>query len=186
MTDNNNNNNNSNDKIMYILRGLPGSGKSTLAKSIIKENNGKGIILSTDNYFIVNGKDQYDPTKIGEAHQSNQNKCKEKCEQGISPIIIDNTNIKRWEAKPYVEIALEYNYKIEIREPDTPWFKERNAKRLAKKSIHNVTIKKITGMISKWDEDFSIESILKEKPPNRNHYNNNSITNKFNKKKLNK
>lgn len=165
-------NSSKNEKILYILRGLPGSGKSTLAKSIIKNHNGNGIILSTDDYFLINGKYQYNPDKIVEAHISNQNLCREKCRLGISPIIIDNTNVKRWEAKPYVEVALEHGYKIEIREPDTPWWKSKNAEKLTRKNTHGVPLKKIKGMIHKWDTDFSIESILKEEPPNRNNNNN--------------
>lgn len=39
-------------KRLVLMRGLPGSGKSTLAKKI---SNKAGLILSTDDFFMVNG-----------------------------------------------------------------------------------------------------------------------------------
>lgn len=39
--------------ILIIICGLPGSGKSEIAKSLV---GAKGIIHSTDNYHIKNGK----------------------------------------------------------------------------------------------------------------------------------
>ncbi len=44
-------------------------------------------------------------------------KAEEAAKAGISPIIIDNTNIRIWEFKDYVKIALKYEYHIEIMEP---------------------------------------------------------------------
>lgn len=41
----------------------------------------------------------------------------EAAKAGISPIIIDNTNIRIWEFKDYVKIAVKYEYHIEIMEP---------------------------------------------------------------------
>jgi len=53
-------------KTLIIMRGLPGSGKSTKAKLFAGE---KGLIYSTDDFFIIDGKYIYDPTKIVEYHQ---------------------------------------------------------------------------------------------------------------------
>ena len=39
-------------------------------------------------------------------------------EKGITPIVIDNTNLLPWEAHPYVLLATEFNYKVEICEPE--------------------------------------------------------------------
>jgi len=148
-----------NKKIMYILRGLPGSGKSTLAKSLINNHNGQGVILSADDFFVVNGLYIFDASKIAEAHKFNQNRCRENCIQGTTPIIIDNTNVKRKEAKVYVDLAVQYNYDVQIREPDTPWWKERNAKELAKRTVHNVPLEKIKKMLNRWDDDFSFDNL---------------------------
>lgn len=55
---------------MIIMRGLPGSGKSYKAKKLAQAEN--GIIYSTDDFFETTGKYIYDPSKIGEYHQKNQ------------------------------------------------------------------------------------------------------------------
>jgi len=157
-------------KIMYILRGLPGSGKTYLANTLNESHNKEGVILSTDDFYAQDGTYKFDPTKISEAHRFNQERCKEHCEKGTNPIIIDNTNVKRWEAKNYVELAMQYNYEIEIREPDTPWWKSKNVEELAQKTQHGVPADKIQKMLDRWDEDFTVDSILKEEfPPKPSH-----------------
>lgn len=50
------------------MRGLPGSGKSTKAKKIA---GNEGVIYSTDDFFMINGKYTYDPKLIGENHEKN-------------------------------------------------------------------------------------------------------------------
>jgi adenylate kinase family enzyme len=44
------------------MRGLPGSGKSTKAKELAGE---QGLVFSTDDFFMVNGKYIFDPKMIG-------------------------------------------------------------------------------------------------------------------------
>lgn len=159
-----------NEKVLYILRGLPGSGKSSLAKSIIGCHNGYGIIHSTDDYFMINNEYRYDSKKIQDAHLYNQDRCRNSCKNGISPIIIDNTNVRRWEAKPYVEIAQFFNYKIVIREPETSWWKVRDVEEMSRRTLHNVPITTIKKMLKSWDTDYSIESILMESIPDNKKY----------------
>lgn len=43
------------------MRGLPGSGKSTTAKKLA---GSEGVVYSTDDFFMVKGKYQYDSSKI--------------------------------------------------------------------------------------------------------------------------
>ena len=76
------------DKVLYIMRGISGSGKSTLAKQI------GGLILGSDEFWMVGGKYQFDESRIGEAHQWNQQRAEKAMQQGISPIIVDNTNVQ--------------------------------------------------------------------------------------------
>ncbi|MNE81595.1 hypothetical protein D3C80_1782580 [compost metagenome] len=78
---------------------------------------------------------------------------------------MDNTNTQRWEAKPYVVLAQEFGYEVIVREPDTPW--RRNAAELAKRNVHGVPVEAIQRMLDRWDEDFSVEAILKSAPPKR-------------------
>lgn len=52
-------------RFLVIVRGLPGSGKSTLAKSLVERNRG-GVVFSSDDFFMVNGKYVWDGARLGE------------------------------------------------------------------------------------------------------------------------
>ncbi len=96
-------------KILVIMQGHSGSGKSTLAKHIA--NVIDGIVLSTDDQFMVDGVYQFDPKKLGEAHAANIKLAKEAMDRGEN-VIIDNTNTQAWEAREYVRYAVSHDYII--------------------------------------------------------------------------
>jgi predicted kinase len=150
------------EKVMYICRGLPGSGKSTLAKSLAGET---GAIYSTDDFFMEGGEYKFDVEKIAENHMKNQKRTEEACEAGISPIVVDNTNLQKWEARPYVNIAKKCGYKVEFVESTTSWSK--NVEELAKRNIHKVPSEIIERMLSRYEphEEFTEESVLTSKAP---------------------
>ncbi len=93
--------------IVYIMRGPSGSGKSTVADKLKGE---KGVIHSTDNYFVVDGKYQFDFTKLQEYHARNLNAFCESLEKGVEVVICDNTNIKREHYQPYVNASRRAGY----------------------------------------------------------------------------
>jgi len=150
-------------KVLYIMRGLPGSGKSHFAEQLGKD----GIVLSTDDFWyeIGNGKYAFDRDRHGEAHLWNQKRAKEAIEKGISPIVIDNTNVSAYESKPYVETGLENGYSVEIKEPDTPW--KFDVKELTKRNSHDVPEEVIQDMLYRYQEnpDLTIDEILQSKSP---------------------
>lgn len=43
----------------------------------LQEDNPSGVILSTDDYFYINGQYQFDVRYLGEAHEWNQNRGKD-------------------------------------------------------------------------------------------------------------
>lgn len=89
--------------VLYVLQGVPGSGKSTVAKHLQAATG--AVICSTDDYFTgADGVYRFDPTKLGEAHQANQEKASRLLREGKS-VIVDNTNILRKHCKPYVAEA---------------------------------------------------------------------------------
>lgn len=147
------------EKIMYITRGISGSGKSTLAKSL-GEN---GVVFSADDFFMVNGEYQFDPEKIKDAHIWNQLRAFNALKNGISPIVVDDTNLEAWEMQPYVKAAQKMGYKIEIREPNTPW--KFDSEILAKKNKHDVPKDVIEEMIKRYQPNVTIEDILNTEPP---------------------
>lgn len=114
------------------MRGVSGTGKSTLAKKLGKN----GVVLSTDDYFMKDGVYDFNPKNLGIYHKMNQEKTKECMEKGISPIVIDNTNSKEWEMKPYVMLADQYNYEIHIEELPIPSIDELMRRQETRKSIN--------------------------------------------------
>jgi predicted kinase len=148
---------------MVIMRGMPGSGKSYLSKLILdrsyKEPNYKQHIFSADDFFMINGMYQYNVEKLEEAHRFCQNHALTKAREGYSPIVIDNTNLQHWEMYPYVKIAVDNGYVINILEPNTPW--RNNANSLFKKNTHNIPEIKLRRMIEKYEPLNNIEDILR-------------------------
>lgn len=148
-----------NVKILIIVRGCPGSGKSTLAKQLGKG----GVVLGSDDFFMVNGKYEFDMSAIGDAHSWNVGRVEKAMKQNISPIVVDNTNTQAWEAKPYVELARKYGYNVEIKEPTTPW--KFDANELTKRNTHGVPREAIEKMLRKWEPNITIEDILQSEKP---------------------
>lgn len=112
--------------ILYIMRGCPGSGKSRRALELVglKEN-----IFSADKWFSPNEdpeeyRSNWSKEKLFTAHSWCKSKLQEAMQRGITPIAVDNTNIKRRDFLPFVDMAKEYQYKYEICEPQSPWWKE--------------------------------------------------------------
>ena len=154
---------------LYIMRGLPGSGKSTLAKSIAANETtidsdkiNFGVILSTDDFFLDHENNyNFNPSLLGEAHEWNQKRAFSILEaKKHQKVIIDNTHVKAWEARPYVEMGLECGYEIQIMEPVTPWWIERNALELARRNTHGVPLTVIKRMLSAWESNITVEMIL--------------------------
>ncbi|XP_009072640.1 PREDICTED: NEDD4-binding protein 2 [Acanthisitta chloris] len=151
-------------QVLVLLRGVPGSGKSYLARNLL-EDNPDGVILSTDDYFYKHGQYHYDPNCLGEAHDWNRKRAKEAFEMGISPIIIDNTNIQAWEMKPYVTLAQQFKYKVMFREPDTWW--KFKPKELERRNIHGISKEKIKRMLERYERCLTVRSILNSSVPDK-------------------
>eukprot|EP00039_Didymoeca_costata_P005336 m.80625 g.80625 ORF g.80625 m.80625 type:complete len:160 (+) comp12772_c0_seq5:239-718(+) len=144
------------EKILYLMRGLPGSGKSTLASSLTGEN---GIVLSTDDYFICDGVYQFEPTKLGDAHRWNQARSKDAMEKGVPVIAIDNTNTKLWEMQPYAAMGLSHGYRVEIRIPMTPW--RFDPATCFERNAHGVALETLVAMLNRFENpEASVEDIL--------------------------
>ncbi|XP_054829411.1 NEDD4-binding protein 2-like 2 isoform X2 [Eublepharis macularius] len=145
-------------KVLVILRGLPGSGKTTLSRILLGQSH-DGIVFSTDDYFCQqDGCWSYNVGQLGAAHDWNQKRAKQAMDQGRSPIIIDNTNTQAWEMKPYVEAALEKNYRVEFHEPDTWW--KFDPEELEKRNKHGVSHEKIIQMLERYEYQISIPIVM--------------------------
>ena len=109
----------STNKVLYLMRGVSGSGKSTQAQKI-KDQEG-GVIYSTDEFRYIGGKYVFKPEDTVPFHQKNIQRAKDAMQTGITPVIIDNTNIQYKYAEPYVKLAKKFGYEIKVIEPDSPW-----------------------------------------------------------------
>lgn len=147
----------SGERILILMRGCSGSGKSTLARRL----KHSGVLLSTDDYFIDVKRNTYnfDVRCLSEAHQWNQNRARRSMELKRSPVIIDNTNIEAWEMKPYVAMAVQFMYSVELVEPETPW--RYRVGQLFTRSTHNVPRKTIEAALDRFDHNITAAQLVR-------------------------
>ncbi|KPJ06759.1 NEDD4-binding protein 2-like 2 [Papilio machaon] len=155
---------NKGSRILIIMRGLPGSGKTYLAKKILEATIGgdecdfSTHIFSADDYFFVKGSYRFDKTKLQDAHIWNRSKARSAMNRGVSPVIIDNTNVEPWEMEPYLRDGVNNGYLIEIVEPNTHWAKKAN--QLSRKNVHNVPLHTIKRMLSNFQDGITAERMM--------------------------
>src|SRR5271155_5233612 len=93
------------NQVLVIMQGPSGSGKSTLSKEIAKEYENV-VIFSTDDLFCdENGVYNFNPKLLGVNHQKNYERAAAALHEGKS-VVIDNTNLQRWECRPYAQAAI--------------------------------------------------------------------------------
>ena len=126
--------------IVYILRGLPGQGKSTVAQDL------GGEVVSADDYFVVDGKYEFDATKLKEAHKYARELFQIHLDNAVEKIVVDNTNTQEWEFKDYKEKALERDYKVIELIVGT-----RNVDESVERNTHNVPRTVIRKMAKRFD-----------------------------------
>lgn len=93
-------------KELFLLRGLPGAGKSTLAKSL------GGVHFEADMFFETDGKYNFNPSKIKDAHEWCRDNVELKMSIPSDRIVVSNTFTQGWEMEPYFKLAEEYGYKV--------------------------------------------------------------------------
>ncbi|XP_046984965.1 uncharacterized protein LOC124555179 isoform X1 [Schistocerca americana] len=150
-------------KIMILMRGLPGSGKSTLARHLVRSTMGEEphrFIHSTDNFFTVCGKGRYkfNPKFLHEAHTWNVKRVLADAVKGITPIIVDNTNLEASEMRPYATIAVRHGYRIEFLEPNTYW--RYFVAECARRNTHGVPIQRVADMMHRFDRSITVAGLL--------------------------
>ncbi|XP_043855182.1 NEDD4-binding protein 2-like 1 isoform X1 [Dromiciops gliroides] len=132
----------------------------------LKHDFPRALIFSTDDFFFKeDGTYEFNPDVLEEAHDWNQKRARKAMRNGISPIIIDNTNLHAWEMKPYAVMALENNYEVIFREPDTRW--KFNVQELARRNTHGVPREKIHRMKEQYEHDVTFHSVLHSEKPSR-------------------
>lgn len=158
------------DQVLIVMRGIPGSGKSTKAKELV----GEGVIHSTDtviesqgdyNNFFQLMVESKDFTPLSRAHSTNLKNVVASLKEGVSPVILDNTNIKQNEPKAAVKAALELglaDHNIKFVDVGTGGL---TAEQLAGRNTHGVPLEKIQSMIEshKGQGAMTLKSVLESK-----------------------
>ena len=123
-------------KILYLLRGLPGSGKSTVADQLAQ------VVYEADMFFMKDGEYQFDPAKLGAAHQWCQESTRQSMINGISRIAVANTFTVEWEMQPYIDMAAMHGYRVVSLVVEN---------RHGSRSIHNVPASTINAMRDRFE-----------------------------------
>ena len=156
---------------LIVMRGVSGGGKSTEAAKRV----GEGIIHSTDtlienagnyNEFFAKMIESKDFSPLQRMHSQNFKNALASMKEGISPIVIDNTNLKANEPKDIIEAALRHGYdenNIEFVDVGTGGL---TAEELAARNSHGVPLDKIKMMIETYEKtgELTVEKVVKAKP----------------------
>lgn len=101
------------DKILYILRGIPGCGKTTLAEDLANAFGLlPGIVCCADDYHMIDGEYRWKPENVEYSHKACQNKCRFLMYGNSPRVIISNTNVTESDINIYIKMANEYGYKV--------------------------------------------------------------------------
>lgn len=151
-------------KVMVLMRGCPGSGKSYQANNLLKQCYGNcnfdEFIFSADKFFTDkrSGRYRFDCQKLSKAHQWAFDKTTQAVNNGITPIIIDNTNTEAWEMENYAKLGVNNAYWIEILEPNTEW--AWDGIELSKKNTHNIRYDSIMNFLHRYDHSINVDNLL--------------------------
>jgi NEDD4-binding protein 2 len=145
---------------LIIMQGWPSSGKSTMAKAIAwdieQEYNSLPAICSTDDYFYCEGKYVFNPKNLGLYHKANQQRVEALLRANRS-VIVDNTNIRAWEAKPYVAYAIKLGIPVrfvrcEGNYKNTHGVPEEKIEQM-KREIEELTVEKVMSSFAPWEKN---------------------------------
>ncbi|OLQ88462.1 AAA family ATPase [Vibrio panuliri] len=93
---------------LTLIRGLPGSGKSTLARTYQARH------FEADMYFVnANGEYCFDASQLEQAHRW----CRQQTESALrrgENVVVSNTFVRRWEIKPYYQLAKKFDVRLEV------------------------------------------------------------------------
>jgi NEDD4-binding protein 2 len=138
-------------KKLIILRGPSGSGKSTIASHLQDEYTAP--YHEADSYFerswwhdSKQSKYMFDASKLGDAHAWCRLGVTKHMFEGVPTIIVSNTNMTHWEMQPYLDLASEYGYEVDIIRTPGPW----DAQNLAKRNVHGVPLETLKKQVRKY------------------------------------
>lgn len=145
---------------VIIMRGPAGSGKSTWAR----KNHPDAVVVSADHFWLVemaDGRQEYifNIAQLPEAHQVCLCRFIDVVVAGHKKIVVDNTNIRKWQYRAYAKIARAYGYAVHIVE-----FRPVSISDIRKcvdRNIHGVPEETVIRMCMEFEEDPDAEEIIR-------------------------
>jgi predicted kinase len=193
-----------NNKILILMRGLPGSGKSFTSKQLLYRYGGgeeNGHIFSIDHEFMpntirkreagINVSDEEEDAEYKKNFSTSRlpvmvrkviERFKKSVDQGITPLIVDNTNIKTEHMRSFADYAEKAGYEVKIQYPESEHWKQHKdalrtkdsdamkafASTLRKMGRHDVPEERLIQMMKSWDYAPTMIDILGRDPTPRN------------------
>ena len=169
-----------NRNTLVLMRSVPSGGKSYRAREL--SGNDPSVIFSAD-LFFGKTRDEYvanwHKDKLSKAHHWCQWNTANAMGRQLPLVIVDNTNTMIREMMPYFDMAVKYQYKVQIEEPTSPWWKEISvlllnkvenrakieaaARMLAEKSLdsHCVPYESILKMLLRFHTNVTLDDLIR-------------------------
>jgi predicted kinase len=145
--------------VVYIIRGPSGSGKSTYAEEL------SSVVYSADDFFMVDGKYNWDISLLSEAHQHCFNSFLYAIKNKVEKIVVANTFTRKYEYVNYILVAQMFGYEVKV--VDFIVKDIETIKVLAERNQHGVPLETIFSQVARFELHDGAETIqvcLKSNP----------------------
>jgi predicted kinase len=142
------------ENTMVIMRGPPGSGKSTFVGllSVLCSNgcaecqgSTKHMILSLDDFRIVDGKYVFDPARERDVVSDYHSAVRDAVDREIPLIILDNVHSRLWELERTRKMGEEAGYRIFVVEVQSDFWT------CLTRMVHPVPFDKLKEIFERWE-----------------------------------
>jgi len=145
---------------VILLVGISGGGKSTFVQEYLRTHGDDEniVVCSADDGHMVDvdlGEGEivrqykFDPAKIGQAHSDCLNKYIMAFYSSVNTIIVDNTNLTKWERQNYFEVAGANNAFVEVHQVDVRTIE--GLKLCISRNVHKVPAATIADMALRFE-----------------------------------
>ena len=139
---------------VIIYRGLPGSGKST---SITKKHPNASVCSADHHFYGDDGEYNFKPWELPMAHQECYYNFVNLLFAEEELVIVDNTNMCRWEYMNYALLAQKMEYKVKIVCMSAGLHDDTSIETLVKRNKHGVDADTIGKMKARYEPEYGEE-----------------------------